>query len=90
METVTTSVKSAEKASRIELLIRLVYWIPLYIVLIVLSIIFCVLWVVNLFTILVLGKRVMTSLMQKYWEYQAKFSAYYCLLTDERPPILPE
>ncbi|MFH1588103.1 MAG: DUF4389 domain-containing protein [Candidatus Diapherotrites archaeon] len=90
METVSCSVKSEEKASRIELLIRLVYWIPLYIVLVVLSLIAGILLFVNLFTVLILGKRVLVEFIEKYWQYQAKFEAYYLLLTDERPPIMPE
>jgi hypothetical protein len=90
LETVNVSVKSEEKASRVELLVRLVYWIPIIIVLWILGLITAILWFVNVFTILVLGKRFFADFMQKYWQYKAKFGAYCLLLTDERPPIMPE
>jgi len=90
VKTVQVDVQSEEKASRVELLVRLVYWIPLCIVQAVLGIILVILWLVNLVTILVLGKRVGMDLVKKYWQYKAKMECYYLLMTDERPPIMPE
>ena len=90
MKTVQVDVQSEEKASRVELLVRLVYWIPLCIVQAVLGIIAMILWLVNVITVLILGKRVAMDLVKKYWQYGAKMNAYYMLMTDERPPIMPE
>ncbi|MEW5955769.1 MAG: DUF4389 domain-containing protein [Candidatus Micrarchaeota archaeon] len=90
VKTVQADISVQENASRVELLVRLVYWIPLVIVQAVLGIIAVILWLVNILTVLILGKRVGMDLVKKYWQYYAKMGAYYLLATDERPPIMPE
>ncbi|MEK6941232.1 MAG: hypothetical protein AABW85_00010, partial [archaeon] len=59
MLSVKVEVMQQEKASRVELLVRLVYWIPLVIVQIFLGIIAMVAFFVSIFTILILGKRIL-------------------------------
>ncbi len=92
MKTVNVEIKPEEKASRIELFIRLVYWIPIVIVAFVLGIISGIAWLVNIFTILILGKRILalTKFSAMQVAYQAKANSYFMLVTDERPPIMPE
>lgn len=92
MKSLKFSVEYMEKAPRMELLMRLVYWIPLVIVGWILGIVSAICLFVQFFYVLLLGKRHAT--LQKYIllqvEYNLKFSSYYALLTDERPPIVPE
>lgn len=83
---------SEEKAKRTELLVRLVYWIPLVIVLFVLGVIAVVAILVNIVTILLLGKRILglSKFIGIEATYRAKSTAYLMTATDERPPIIPE
>ncbi|OIO27899.1 hypothetical protein AUJ16_02160 [Candidatus Micrarchaeota archaeon CG1_02_60_51] len=92
MKTVKYEVKSAEKASRWELLVRLVYWIPLAIVLAILQMIACACLVVQFLLVLIAGKRnaTLSKFVNAAVEYGLKLAAYYFLLTDERPEIIPE
>ena len=91
MNSLNITIKPEEKASRVELLIRFVYWIPLYIVLIVLGIISWVCIAVNFITSLILGKRIasLSRFVAAYIEYSAKFQVYL-FLSDERPEIIPK
>ncbi len=92
MQTVKVEINNKEPASRKEILVRIVYWIPLFIVAYILSIIAGVVWIVNLLTIIILGKRILgvNRFAILSVEYCAKVSAYMILATDERPPIIPE
>ena len=92
MQSVKIEINSAEKASRIEILVRLIYWIPIVIVQFVLSIISMIAILVNLITVIILGKRILplTRFTSIAITYQAKASSYFALATDERPPIIPE
>ncbi|MBS3061655.1 MAG: DUF4389 domain-containing protein [Candidatus Diapherotrites archaeon] len=92
LHSVSLKVESIEKASRLELLVRLVYWIPLLIVTWVLQVLAGISWIVTFFSVLVLGKRfsLFSRLMTLAMVYNLRFYAYYSLLTDERPPIIPE
>jgi len=85
-------VKSAAKASRWELLVRLVYWIPLVIVLVVLQILAFVCWVFQLLYVLFAAKRneTLSKVIKLRVGYELKLVTYYGLLTDERPEIIPE
>ncbi len=92
MKTIQTKVALPQKSSRMELLVRLVYWIPLVIVYYILSLVSGLCWFINLFSVLIRG-RVSVSLakIQKTAiDYLYKFQSYYSFLTDERPPIIPE
>ena len=91
MKTLNFDVKYEKKASRTELLVRLVYWIPLVIVLWILSLVGTVATIAQLVYIIVTGRRNQTLFK---WtkiavEYRLKFSTYYFLLTKERPEIIP-
>ena len=91
MKDVKVDITPQEKASRIELLIRFVYMIPLFIVMWVLSIIAVIGIVINFVTSLVLGKRIdaLSKFISVYIKYYTKMTVYL-YLTDERPPIIPE
>ncbi|MFH0923078.1 MAG: DUF4389 domain-containing protein [Candidatus Micrarchaeota archaeon] len=91
MKTLNFDVKYDRKASRKELLVRLVYWIPLVIVLWILSLVGTICWFIQILYIIITGKR-HESLFK--WtkiavEYRLKFGSYYFLLTKERPEIIP-
>lgn len=92
MDSVKVEVLQKEKASRVELLVRLVYWIPLVIVLFVLQIIGFIAFVVNIVTVLLLGKRILglSRFIGISVSYRAKTEAYLMTATDERPKIIPE
>ncbi len=92
MKTVQTSVKSPQQASRTELLVRLVYWIPLVIVYYILSFLYMLGWIVNLGAVLIRGLRSarISAFLTQVLDYQYKMGAYYSFVTDERPPIIPE
>ncbi|MDO8625442.1 MAG: DUF4389 domain-containing protein, partial [Candidatus Diapherotrites archaeon] len=71
---------------------RLVYWIPLVIVATILGILAAIALLVSVLTVLVLGKRykALTNLIAMSLVYKTAMGAYYTLLTDERPPIIPK
>ncbi|MBI4044835.1 MAG: DUF4389 domain-containing protein [Candidatus Diapherotrites archaeon] len=92
MQTIDFQVKEQEKASRVELLVRLVYWIPLIIVSAILGIIGGIAFIVNVLSILFLGKKFLSisRFVAMSIGYRAKMTAYLMCSTDERPPIIPE
>ncbi len=90
MQTVSVDIKTDPKASRVEVLVRILYWIPLGIVMFILAILSILLFYVNILTCLILGKRVGGAFIAKYVSYSAKYMAYMMFATDERPPIMPE
>ncbi len=92
MESVKLEVKYGERASRLELIIRLLYGIPLGIVLLILSLLGGIAFFLQWLVILVTGKRNSTlhRLLQLSIDYYATSKAYTGLLTEERPPIIPE
>ncbi len=92
MKTFSMNVPYAEKASRLELIIRFLWSIPVLIVTIIFSIIWCIAWLLQFLHILVFGKRNRTlhDWLLKYVVYSTQYTVYISLLTDERDPILPE
>lgn len=92
MKTVKFNMIYKETAKRWELLIRILWSIPSYIVIAVLGIISLIAAALQLLNILVFAKRNKTlykwTLM--YFKYYTKWVPYLMLLTDERNPILPE
>jgi len=78
-------------AGRLELLIRIVYWILIGIVLWVYSIIAFVCLIIQWFHILILGRRNegLSNLVKGYLEYQVHVMNYTYIMTDTRPDILP-
>lgn len=92
MKTVTINVKSSEKASRLELFIRIVWVLLCGIVLFVAGIFATIAIVLQWFHILILGKRQM-ALNKFATNWMAAFASltfYKNLSTDERPPLVPE
>jgi hypothetical protein len=78
-------------AGRLELLIRIVYWILIGIVLWVYSIIAILFLIVQWFHILILARRNegLSNLVKGYLEYQVHVMNYTYFMTDSRPDILP-
>lgn len=92
MKTVTISVKSSEKASRLELFIRIVWTILCSIVLGIVGIFAIIAMVLQWFHILILGKRQMqlNKFATNWMVALANLTFYKNLSTDERPPLVPE
>lgn len=92
MKTVDFDITVVEKASRLEPVISIFYGIPLAIVGTVLCSIATVAWIIQFFHIILLAKRnkALADFTVKTLKYCAKWEAYACFLTDERPPIMPE
>lgn len=92
MRTVKISVISRPVASRVELLVRIVWAIVSSIVLFFFGIIACICTVLQWLYILVTGRRHawLNRLLRSYVFYRAKLNAYLFMVTDERSPIFPE
>jgi hypothetical protein len=92
MKTVKVDVKSNDKASRLELFVRILWAIVGGIILWIFSIIAILCVIVHWFFILITGKRnkALNNLLRVYLYYRTKFEAYIIMLTDERSPLLPE
>lgn len=92
MKTVNLNVSSTAKASRLELFVRIVWAIVSMVVLWVLGIIAGICLVLQWLVILITGTRNMelNKVIQMYFAYSVKMTAYMFLLTDERNPLLPE
>ncbi len=92
MKTVRVDIKSQEKASRVELFVRIVWVIVSAIVLWLFSILACICTVIQWLYILVTGKRHrgLNNLLRIYVIYKTKLGAYAHMLTEERNPIFPE
>lgn len=92
MKTIKLTVSERQKAPRVELLVRLVYWIPLYIVMLVFAVLAFFAIIVNFGSILIRGMRSarLAALIKSYSDYRYKFEMYLLGIVDERPPILPE
>lgn len=92
MKTVKVGIKSQDRASRVELFVRIVWTIVSSIVLWFFSILACVCAVVQWLYILVTGKRHrgLNNLLKVYVLYRTKLAAYAFMLTEERNPIFPE
>jgi hypothetical protein len=92
MKTVATQIKYLEKASRLELIIRFIWLIPTAIVLLVFGLIAAVCFVLQWLYILFTGRRSKSfhAMIKTYEIQRYKFHVYFLLLTDERPPIVPD
>ena len=92
MKTVKIEVKSAEAASRKELLIRFVWGAIAGMILSVIGFFAMVAWLVQFIHILATRKRHMA--LQKFmnsWNTARSQLLFYTMLsTDERPPLIPE
>ena len=78
-------------AGRLELLIRIVYWILIGIVLGVYGIIAFIVLFIQWFHVLILGKRsqALSDFAKGYLEYMVHVLPYTYIMTDKRPDILP-
>lgn len=92
METVKITVKSEEKASRLELLVRFVWGIIGGIVLGIIGIFAALAVFIQWFHILLLGKRNagLAKFVNAYQVTHTQLQFYLMLATDERPPLVPE
>ena len=91
MNSSTVDYTFKEDASRLELLIRLLYIIPLYIVMAILAFIAGVAWFVQILHALATGKKHKTlwDAVALYTRYAVNMIYYTLMQTDERPPIMP-
>jgi hypothetical protein len=78
-------------ARRLELLVRIVYWILIGIVAAVYGFLAGICMVIQWFVILVLGRRSagLSGFIRGYLEYHVHVLSYTSLMTDRRPHILP-
>jgi hypothetical protein len=78
-------------AGRLELLIRIVYWILIGIVAWVYGIIAFICLFIQWFHILILGSRneALSNIAKGYLEYLVHVMNYVYIMTDNRPDILP-
>jgi hypothetical protein len=80
-----------QDASRLELLIRIVYWILIGIVAAIYGIIASVCLFIQWFHILILGRRNegLSNFAKGYLEYMVHVMSYTYIMTDKRPDIMP-
>jgi hypothetical protein len=80
-----------EKASRVELFVRIIYWILIGIVLWVYGFMAGICLFIQWFVILILGhrSRALGEFIQGYVEYYVHVMNYVYFFTDRRPMILP-
>ena len=92
MDTVKISVTSAEKASRLELIIRWVWGFIVGIILCIIGIFAYIAILIQWIHILILGKRhpALAKFVTNWYKGMAQLGFYYMLSTDERPPLIPE
>jgi hypothetical protein len=78
-------------AGRLELLIRIVYWILIGIVAWVYGIIAFICLFIQWFHILVLGRRneSLSNIAKGYLEYLVRVMSYVYIMSDKRPDIMP-
>jgi hypothetical protein len=78
-------------AGRLELLIRILYWILIGIVLWVYGIVAGICLFIQWFHILILGQRNewLSNVAKGYLEYLVDVMSYTYILTDKRPEIFP-
>ncbi len=87
---VSVSVKPDDKVSRVEVIVRILYAIVLYIVSIFVGIALYILLIINFLTCLILAKRIGAGFLGNVVEWFTKIAAYMFFVTDERPPFLPK
>jgi amino acid permease len=80
------------KASRIELFIRIVYSIAIWIVLMVYGIVAEICLFIQWFVILMLGRRSegLSNFVKGYLEYVVHVVGYIYWMTDKRPGTMPK
>lgn len=78
-------------ASRLELLIRIVYWIIIGIVLWIYGLVSGICLIIQWLHILILGRRNegLSNFVKGYLEYLVHVMPYMYFMTDKRPDIFP-
>ena len=78
-------------AGRLELLVRILYWILIGIVMWVYGMIASLCLIIQWFCILILGFRieVLSNIIRGYLEYYVHVMPYMYFMTDKRPDIMP-
>ncbi len=89
MESVKVEITPGGKASRVEVLVRIVYGLVAIIVLAILMMIAEILAVINFFTCLIWAKRVAPGFIASVIAQMARVYSYVYFVTDERPPLAP-
>ncbi len=79
-------------ASRLELLVRIGYWIVIGIISWVYSILALICGILQWFFILIMGRRQqgLSDFAKGYLEYVVSRMPYMYIMTDKRPAILPD
>ncbi len=79
-------------ASRLELLVRIGYWIVIGIISWVYSILALICGILQWFFILIMGQRQrgLSDFLRGYLEYVVSRMPYLYLMTDKRPILLPD
>ena len=92
MDTVKITLKSDEKASRLELFIRFIWGTIVAIILGVIGFFAYIALFIEWFYILILGKRnaALAKFINSWYAAVAQLYFYMLLATDERPPLVPE
>ncbi len=80
-----------QPARRLELLVRILYWILIGIVLWVYGLITLICLVIQWFVILILGHRNqgLSDFARGYMEYSVHVMPYMYIMTDRRPDVMP-
>jgi hypothetical protein len=88
----TVAIPYVEKASRLELFVRIPYMIAYAIIVSIFAIIAIPCWFIQIFGILILGKRFETlnKIVLALIKYMVGFQVYFYTLTDEKPNLIPE
>lgn len=92
VKTVVANVRYLPRSPRIELLVRIVWGIVAGIVLFVFEFVSAIVWIVQILHVLIYARRHkdMQSFIKSVSIQRFRLSVYILLLTDERPPIIPE
>jgi len=80
------------KAGRLELFIRILYWIAIGIFLTIYRFLAVICMIIQWFVILILGRRSegLSNFIKGYLEYTVHVMNYVCFMTDKRPAITPK
>ncbi|MDP2974541.1 MAG: DUF4389 domain-containing protein [Candidatus Diapherotrites archaeon] len=89
MESVKVEITPGGKASRVEVIIRIVYGFIACIILSIFMVIAEILVFINFFTCLILAKRVAPEFIASVIKQMARVYTYLFFVTDERPPLTP-
>jgi hypothetical protein len=78
-------------AGRLELLVRILYWILIGIVMWVYGLVAGICLIIQWFHILILGSRndTLSNVAKGYLEYMVHVMGYVYIMTDKRPDIMP-